>query len=496
MRNLRALTIIGVALALVFASGLSAAAGDLDRSFDGDGKVATNFGAADVAGGVAVQADGKIVAAGYSEDPSSNVSDFVLARYKTDGAIDPSFGDAGKVRTAFGASSEDAAFAVAVQPDGKIVAAGGSLTPNPETSTDFALARYNPDGSLDPTFGGGTGKVLTDLLSTEFVTGLVIEPTGKIVAVGMTRSRIPRSSPRDFDFAVVRYNADGSLDTSFSGDGYDIIRFTANYDAPSSVLLQPDGKIVLAGVEDASDPNASREVLVRYNGNGSLDASFNRTGVVEGPDPGSWASSVALQADGKLAVGDGSVMRYNADGTVDASFGENGKAVLVGQARARIVLVEPGGKLVVAGGFYSPDGGDFLVAKLRSNGSPDRTFGEGGQMHTDFGTNSYDELNAAVLQSNRRIVVAGGSYTGPGASDFALARFQNPASCLVPKVRGQKLRRAKASIRRANCAVGKITRKPSKPAKKGRVLSQSRRAGAELRNGTRVNLVVGKSRRR
>jgi uncharacterized delta-60 repeat protein len=495
MRNLRALTIIGVALTLVFASGISAAAGDLDPSFDGDGKVATNFGAADVAGGVAVQADGKIVAAGYSEDPSSNASDFVLARYKADGALDPGFGAAGEVRTVFGASSEDAAFAVAVQSDGKIVAGGGSLTPGPDSSTDFALARYNQDGSLDPTFGGGTGKVLTNLLRTEFATALAIQPDGKIVAAGMTR-RPGRISPRDFDFAVVRYNADGSLDTSFSGDGYDVIHFTGDYDAPSSVLVQPDGKIVLAGVVDASDPNASREVLVRYNGDGSLDGSFNRTGVVEGQDPGGWASSVALQNDGKLVVGGGSVTRYNADGTVDASFGENGKAVLVGQAGARIVLVEPDGKLVVAGGFYSPDGGDFLVAKLRSNGSPDRTFGEGGQMHTDFGTNSYDELNAAVLQSNRRIVVAGGSYTGPGASDFALARFQNPASCLVPKVRGQKLRRAKASIGRANCAVGKITRKPSKPAKKGRVLSQSRRAGAELRNGTRVNLVVGKNRRR
>jgi uncharacterized delta-60 repeat protein len=494
MRNLRALTIIGVALTLVFASGISAAAGDLDPSFDGDGKVATDFGAADVAGGVAVQADGKIVAAGYSENPNDNASDFVLARYNADGALDPGFGSAGKVRTVFGPSSEDAAFAVAVQPDGKIVAGGGSYTPDPDSSTDFALARYNSDGSLDSTFGGGTGKVLTNLLRTEFATSVAIQPDGKIVAAGMTR-RPGRVSPRDFDFAVVRYNTDGSLDTSFSGDGYDIIAFTASYDAPSSVLVQPNGKIVLAGVRDASDPNTSRQVLVRYNGDGSLDGSFNRTGVVEGQDPGGWASSVALQTDGKLVVGGGSVTRYNADGSVDASFGENGKAVLAGQAGARIVLVQPNGKLVVAGAFYSPDGGDFLVAKLRSNGSRDTTFGDGGQMHTDFGTNSYDELNAAVLQSNRRIVVAGGAYTGPGASDFALARFQNPPPCLVPKVRGQKLRRAKASIRKANCKVGKITRRPSKRVKKARVLSQSQRVGAELRNGTRVNLVVGKGRR-
>jgi uncharacterized delta-60 repeat protein len=493
MRNLRAMSIIGVALGLLFTSGLSAATGHLDPSFNGDGKVATDFGAADVAGGVAVQADGKIVAAGYSEDLDINASEFVLARYTADGALDPGFGDSGTVRTAFGASSKDAAFAVAVQPDGKIVAGGGALIPGSGASTDFALARYNPDGSLDPTFGGGTGKVLTDLLSTEFVTGLAIEPTGKIIAVGATRSRIPRSSPRDFDFAVVRYNADGSLDTSFSRDGYDIIRFSTDYDVPSSVLVQPDGKIVLAGVTDGGDPDGTRQVLVRYNSDGSLDGSFGGTGSVQGRG---WASSVALQSDGKIVVGGGDVARYNADGTVDASFGENGRVVLAAQENANVVLVEKGGKLVVAGGFNSPDGGDFLVAKLRSNGALDRNFGDGGQMHTDFGSNSFDVLNAAVLQRDGRIVVAGGSYTGPGASDFALARFQNPASCLVPNVRGQKLGRAKASIRKANCAVGKITRKPSKRAKRGRVLSQSPRAGSELRNGARVNLGVGKSRRR
>ena len=119
---------------------------------------------------------------------------------------------------------------------------------------------------------------------TEFVTALALQPDGKIVAAGQTR-RPGRISPRDFDFAVVRYNADGSLDTTFSGDGYDIIRFTESYDAPSSALVQPDGKIVVAGVKDASDPNISRAVLVRYNGDGSLDASFNRTGVVEGIEP-------------------------------------------------------------------------------------------------------------------------------------------------------------------------------------------------------------------
>jgi uncharacterized delta-60 repeat protein len=153
MRNLRALTVIGVALTLVFASGISAAAGDLDPSFDGDGTAITDFGSDDVANGVATQADGKIVAAGYTRDPA-NGSDFAVARYNRDGSLDSGFGNGGKVQTDFG-GSDDRGSAIAVQADGKIVVAGWALVPDVTFYTDVALARYNPDGSLDSSFGEG-----------------------------------------------------------------------------------------------------------------------------------------------------------------------------------------------------------------------------------------------------------------------------------------------------------------------------------------------------
>jgi uncharacterized delta-60 repeat protein len=499
MTYYRAFIIVAAALSLVFTSGLSAAAGDLDPTFGGGGKVATDFGRADEVSGVAVQADGKIVAAGYSRDPDSYDSDFVVARYNPNGSLDSGFGSGGEVQTDFGTSSSDAAYAVAVQPDGKIVAGGAAYIPDSSAYTDFALARYNPDGSLDSTFGG-TGKVMTNLLRTDFATALAIQPDGKIVAVGLTRES---RSPRDFDFAVVRYNPDGTLDAGFSGDGYDITRFSPSYDGAFSVLVQPDGRIVAAGVANGDDPSASQQVLIRYNGDGSLDGGFDGDGIVVGPEPGTSGWSVASQPDGKLLLGGGglsggSVTRYNSDGTIDTAFGSNGRAALAREAGVRSVLVQSDGKIVVAGTLYAPTGNDFLVGKLRPDGSPDKNFGEGGQMHTDFGTNSYDVINAAVLQSDRRILVAGSSQSDPQPQsvDFALARYQNPAPCLVPNVRGRKLARAKTSIRKAHCAVGKITRKPSRRVKKGRVLSQSPPAGAEVPSGSKVNLVVGKARRR
>jgi uncharacterized delta-60 repeat protein len=490
MRNLRALTVIGVALTLVFASGISAAAGDLDPSFDGDGTAITDFGSDDVANGVATQADGKIVAAGYTRDPA-NGSDFAVARYNRDGSLDSGFGNGGKVQTDFG-GSDDRGSAIAVQADGKIVVAGWALVPDVTFYTDVALARYNPDGSLDSSFGSG-GKVLTNLERTDFANGLAIQPDGKIVVVGGERSA---PSGQDYSFAAVRYNPDGSLDSTFGGSGYVVTPFTDGLDSAEGAIVQPDGKIVAAGVADASSPDTQDLALARYNPNGSLDASFDSDGKVQTRDPasaGAWI--VARQADGKLVVAGGIVARYNPDGSLDATFGSAGKVALGESTSARVVLVEPDRELVVAGTYFNPD--QFVVAKLKENGSPDQSFGDDGQVKTDVGIN-YDDAYAAVLQSDGRIVVAGAAYAsfrGPPA-DFALTRYLNPAPCKVPNVRGRKLRVAKARIRTARCGVGIITRKRSKPVKKGRVLSQRPKAGTTVPSGTEVSLVVGKGRLR
>ena len=262
--------------------------GSLDPSFGGTGKVTTNVISWDIATSVAIQADGKIVAAGGSGS-SGSIDDFALVRYNTDGSLDTSFGGTGKVTTDFG--SDDSAYSVAIQADGKIVAAGSS---GAGFITDFALVRYNTDGSLDTSFGG-TGKVTTDIGSDDSAASVAIQADGKIVAAGSS------ANTSDFDFALARYNRDGSLDTSFGGTGKVMTDFTASYDFADSIAIEADGKIVAAGY---TDPPKSDFALARYNSDGSLDTSFGGTGKITTDFSRSEAQarSVAIQADGKLVA--------------------------------------------------------------------------------------------------------------------------------------------------------------------------------------------------
>jgi uncharacterized delta-60 repeat protein len=183
-------------------------AGALDLTFGGDGKVTTAIGLShDYASSMAIQADGKIVLAGASKNGS--YVDFALARYNADGSLDTSFDGDGKLTTPIG-SSDDDVYCVAIQADGKIVAAGYSYN---GSNNIFALARYNPDGRLDTSFDGD-GKLTTPIGSSSgYARSVAIQADGKIVAAGYAWN-----GTYD-DFAIARYNADGSLDTSFDGDG-------------------------------------------------------------------------------------------------------------------------------------------------------------------------------------------------------------------------------------------------------------------------------------
>jgi uncharacterized delta-60 repeat protein len=252
--------------------------GTLDPSFDSDGKAITNFGAfVDQAFDVAVQPDGKIVAAGWSNN------DFALARYNTDGTLDTSFDTDGKVTTDFG--STDRATGVAVQPNGKIVAAG-------QSGDDFALARYNIDGTLDTSFDTD-GKVTTDFgVTIEQRPAVALQPNGRIVAAGQSGN----------DFALARYNVDGSLDASFDSDGKVTTDFGGD-DQGRGVALEPNGKIVAAGY---TNPGvlAHDFALARYNADGTLDAGFGSGGKVTTAigatiDVG---TDVAIQPNGKIVA--------------------------------------------------------------------------------------------------------------------------------------------------------------------------------------------------
>ncbi len=259
--------------------------GSLDSSFDSDGKVTTTIGEADYATSVVVQSDGKIVVAGSSA--TGGDSNFALIRFNTDGSLDSSFDPA---VTPIG-SANDEAYSVAIQSNGKIVVAGYS---DNGAQRVFAVARYNTDGSLDSSFNSD-GKVTTAIGSDDLAKSVAIQSDGKIVVAGSS------SNGSDNDFALIRYNTDGSLDSSFASDGKVITVFGSSGEFANSVALQSDGKIVVAG---SSDNGAQRVFAVaRYSADGSLDSSFDSDGkVTTAIGSGDFAFSVAIQSDGKIVV--------------------------------------------------------------------------------------------------------------------------------------------------------------------------------------------------
>jgi uncharacterized delta-60 repeat protein len=270
--------------------------GGLDPTFDGDGKVTTEFGGTAFAHGVAIQADGRIVAAGSLFDPDEGISMFALARYDPSGGLDPTFGGDGRV-TGFG-GSEGSAFDMAIQADGKIVAAGWTCCPG--GGFGFALARYLPDGALDPTFGGD-GRVVTrfagDAERDAQGLGVAIHPDGRIVAAGNV------CCP-GVKFALARYDPSGGLDPTFGGDGKVVTGFAGGASADgSAVAIQADGRIVAAGNVCCPGGAGARFALARYEPSGGLDDTFGGNGRVTTGFAGSAsASGVAIQADGKIVA--------------------------------------------------------------------------------------------------------------------------------------------------------------------------------------------------
>jgi uncharacterized delta-60 repeat protein len=271
----------------------------------------------------------KIIAVGQAITAPTFDNDFALVRYLADGSLDPTFGTGGIVTTDFGTQlgSAEVAMSVVVQSDGKIVVGGES---GDSFEGSFTLARYNDNGTLDANFGTG-GKVITDLGSHGGSVGQIqLQTDGKILVAGGTYDG------HHFDFELARYNTNGSLDTSFSGDGKVTTSLVSGDDRATSVVIQPDGKIIVGGWALISefDANAAHEfALIRYNANGSVDTTFGDAGVVL-TEIGLWSEgmSVKVQADGKVVIAgttinadltsrDFAVARYNPDGSLDREFG-------------------------------------------------------------------------------------------------------------------------------------------------------------------------------
>jgi uncharacterized delta-60 repeat protein len=408
--------------------------GSLDTSFAG-GKVVIPAGASDdYAYAMALQADGKVVVVGRAAE---HRGDFALIRLERDGAPDATFGSGGKVLTDFAGESETA-LAVAVQADGKLVVAGTTTVAG--SGQDFALARYNPDGSLDAGFGAG-GKVTTAFSGdSDTAYALVIQPDGKLVVGGDTNQG---SSATGQDFALARYNTDGSLDGGF-GTGGKTITSVAQFSGRDSIYaltLQTVGgetRIVAAGGEGDFS-------VARYLANGTLDPSFGvggtgKVAALMGSTIGA-ARAVRVTADNKLVVAghvshDFALVRLDADGKVDASFGLSptpGRVVTPVQTsnwdEAQGLAIESDGRLVVAGWAYegNSSAGNFAVVRYQPDGALDTTFGGTGIVLTPVAQGTKpDQASAVLLQTDDRIpavrVLACGSASVTN-SDIAVTRY-------------------------------------------------------------------------
>ena len=403
----------------------------LDPSFDQDGIVVTDFGTEeDICRDLALQSDGKIVVAGYNDDGL-----FALARYNSNGSLDNTFDGDGKVTTQIGTSG-GRAHTVAVQNDGKILAAGYGYN---GTDNDFAVARYNPDGSLDTSFDLD-GIVLTNFaeFSNDRAFDIILQSDEKIVVSGYNTD-----PDTDRDFALVRYNPDGSLDNSLNSTGKVSTPIQVGDDEAHSVLIQEDGKIVLVGF--SFDFFIRNFTVVRYNTNGTIDDTFDADGIVTTSitsyDDAAYSS--ALQNDGKIVIAgytsgdtyDVALMRYNTDGSLDNTFGTGGTGITpIGNSAdlAYSMLIQEDNKILVAGHADFNDNA-FALLRYNSDGSLDNTFDNDGIVTTQIGpTWSDDVIFSMLLQADGNILVAGQTSDSDNNDyDFALARYLNSGNISV-----------------------------------------------------------------
>ncbi|MEY2514316.1 MAG: hypothetical protein QOJ89_1674, partial [bacterium] len=400
--------------------------GSPDASFAGDGAQTTEFAGAgaDEAAALAIGSDGSIVAAGSSDDDegfeTTGTGDLVLARYAADGAPRPTFSGDGVVTD----DRVQGASAVALQPDGRIVAAGRS-------GGDLAVVRYNADGTRDAGFGSA-GIRLTDFGSGgDRASALTLAAGGKIVVAGSGGSD-PMAAAGDF--ALARYDAGGAPDASFSGDGR-VLADSGGIDSAKAVAIDGDGRIVIAGSEANVNGTDSNIAVLRFNADGSPDPSFSGDGrqTIDfgGIDRG---AALALQPDDRIVVAgtaraggdsDVAVARLNIDGSPDTSFSGDGKQTTDfggGADGGAGVVVTAGGAIVVAG---VAGGGetDFALVRYDAGGTPDGTFSGDGVTLTDF-AGSDDRALALAAGPGETIVAAGGA-TITSSPDFALARYDN-----------------------------------------------------------------------
>jgi uncharacterized delta-60 repeat protein len=414
-------------------------AGALDLTFGGTGIVITHAGIGgpsfEGARAMAIDHQGNIVVAGTAK--IGNDYDFAVLRYHPDGTLDNSFGNGGKRTIDVDASGhDDGAYGVAIDSQGRIVLAGYA---NNGTEDDFAVVRLNANGSLDTSFNGTgieTTAVATPSPGYSAAYAVAVDGQDRIVAAGYAKVG------NDDDFAVVRYNTDGSLDSKFGGGGKRTVDMDgAGFnDLAYGVAIDSQGRIVLAGqVYNGTDSDFG---VARLTPTGALDGTFNNSGKViyhAGTVTPSFdaAHGVAIDSQGRIVVAgtskigpdyDFTVLRFTVDGNPDSNFANNGKRTIDVDGSghddgAYGVAIDGNGRIVLAGYASNGSVNNLAFARLLSNGSTDFTFGTGGKFVTNASsTGGNNQAYGMAVDAVGRVVAAGYAANATD-SDFATVRL-------------------------------------------------------------------------
>jgi uncharacterized delta-60 repeat protein len=422
------MTLLVAGALVALGTSVSAAPGDLDSSFDDDGVATTIFrDSYGVAKAVAVQPDGKVVVAGSVHRNATIQADFALARYTTSGRLDRTFDRNGRVRTDFRGRFEDA-LAVAVQRDGKILAAGGAAA---GSGDGMAIARYDADGTLDRSFSRN-GKRVINVGIANVAYDIALEEDGDVVLAGTDGE----------DFVLLRLGRDGNTDRGFGDNGVVRTNFNGFYDVARAVAIAPDGSIV-AGGSAQNEVSRTDFALARYDDRGALVGAFGHGGLVT-TDFASYEDAITdlvLDPNGDIIASgsagefpggadqstDVALARYEANGAPDTSFGEGGTVRTDFGSyfdQAEGMALDPEGRIIVASHRYDQGSTTAAVGRYEADGDLDSTFGRGGI--ADSGAEvSGDNVGGVALQADGRIVVATGASTGNPAASFGylVARF-------------------------------------------------------------------------
>lgn len=413
--------------------------GSLDSCFGTGGKVTTDVNGGASVGAIALQSDGKVVAAARapSYPGASSSSDIYVVRYNSQGALDPTFGTSGVAKIAFTeACDQEGVAAIAIQPDGRIVLAGNG----------FSVARLNPDGSLDTTFAG-TGRTSISIQKSPSggaygAADITFQSNGAIVLVGQSSN----------SFVFARLTPNGALDTSFNGSGTAIISTANSRDkyvgGGYAVAIQNvpvNGsyveKIVAAGIRPSLNGVARDFAVMRLNPDGTLDSTFGSGGMTftDFAGGGDQAYAIAVDTDNSIVVAGHAnmpdktmrfaVVRYTQNGQLSSGFGSDGKVTVIVPgytytASLQGVAIQSDGKIVGGGYVQNGDisGSLFGLARLNPDGSLDTSFGQAGIVTTDFSTTADYLLSNLVLQPDGKILAAG-SAGFDGAGKAAIARY-------------------------------------------------------------------------